>query len=108
MASLMNYGPQWRSRQQDTNEHVIIEHPEKDAVETVVEKMSQGFLISELRRLGNLYPDHYLLTKPKPRDLFETAYIQWAHREMTPDARKFAEDVVRIFQNHDRRERRGK
>lgn len=72
-------------------------NPKKDAIECDPTEMSQPYLVDQLRRLGNLYPDQ--LRWPPHLDLFQTCVQQWGdHREMTPKARRFHEDLVRKLQ----------
>lgn len=80
--------------------YVPHEHPVKDAIEIDVKNMEQSFLMSELRRLGTLYPNQ--LVWPKHLELYETCLDQWDHTLMTPKARKFTEDLVRKLQIYDR------
>jgi hypothetical protein len=87
-----NYGP--------------IPNPKKEAIDVDPKEMSQSFLLLELRRLGGLYPDQLSWTTPDGRrlheELYETCMDQWDHSVMTEKARRFAENLVRKLQIHDR------
>ncbi len=70
------------------------------------DELPQDQLIDRLESLGHKYYEK--LSNPKHREWVNTIRPQWGRTTMSPEARKYALNVLGILENYERNENRSK